>query len=345
MTNTRDMGKMQDNIPSLDKFSNSVNVLGVPAFSEHIGDFEEEGTRVSSCGKISTLIWDHHKYSRTFIHPDSSLPEMSVNNGFSSFHKLCNFVSKVNPFCFKWKKKKKKKKEPILAEDQTECPYEVGEEIIFKNGDHVEKGVIEEFKQQLDNNYPLFSIQFSDNREAETHFDQRVTNDETDAGQIPITTEELIEQCKHALQLVHAENGMEIVIAMMTLRVIWYAINIIQVILDHLDVVAHQTSIGIIVANLCLLQHHRLYRLTCHLTCHLTCPVQHYLAYRVCYQVPVQYHLSCQEQYHRLRLAHHQATYHHIYQITCPVQHHLACETERKFTTICHAKYNTIGCA
>ena len=101
----------------------------------------------------------------------------------------------VNPTCFKCKKKKVN--EPMLPEGQSDCPYEVGEEIIYKDGDHVEKGVIEAIKSQPDNNYPLFSIKFSDNREADAQFDQLATNDETDVGQIPISADELIEQCKH----------------------------------------------------------------------------------------------------------------------------------------------------
>ena len=85
----------------------SVNMLGVPAFSERIDDFEEEGIRISSSSKSSILSWDHVKYKRILAHQDSSLPEMSVNIGFLSFHKLCNFIEKVTPFenkCYKRKK-------------------------------------------------------------------------------------------------------------------------------------------------------------------------------------------------------------------------------------------------
>ena len=136
----------------------SVNILGVLAFSEFLGDFEQEGTRINSSGKSSIFSWDNGKYVRHFTHPNSTIPEMTVNDGFSSFHKLCNFVSKVNPLCFK--SKRKKVREPLFPETQSKCPYEIGEEIIFKDGDHVEKGVIEDIKQQPDSNYPLFSIQF-----------------------------------------------------------------------------------------------------------------------------------------------------------------------------------------
>ena len=106
-----DYGKFHDHLIT-DGFhmpDSSVNVLGVPAFSEHIGDYEEEGTKITSSSESSVFSWDNGTYKRTFTHPDSSLPEISVNNGFSSFHKLCNFVDKVTPpanKCFKSKKKK-----------------------------------------------------------------------------------------------------------------------------------------------------------------------------------------------------------------------------------------------
>ena len=72
-----------------------VNIMGISAFSKIIGDFETKGTRINSSGIHFVFTWDNEKYTRTFVNSDASLPELVVNDGFSRYHRFCNFVEKV----------------------------------------------------------------------------------------------------------------------------------------------------------------------------------------------------------------------------------------------------------
>ena len=62
-----------------------VNVLGVPAFSLHIGNYNEEGTSISSTSKSSVFNWNNDPFILTFKHPESNLPQMTVNCGFPKY--------------------------------------------------------------------------------------------------------------------------------------------------------------------------------------------------------------------------------------------------------------------
>ena len=41
--------------------------------------------------------WNDNKFVRHFKHPISHLPEMTVNDGFSTFQKFCNVIDKIVP--------------------------------------------------------------------------------------------------------------------------------------------------------------------------------------------------------------------------------------------------------
>ena len=64
-------------------------------WSEQIGDDNEEGTNIQSFRTYSRLTW-HSKFRKTFDHPPNSrLPEMLVNEGYSRFS---NFAKRVSLF-------------------------------------------------------------------------------------------------------------------------------------------------------------------------------------------------------------------------------------------------------
>jgi len=74
-----------------------VNILGLSAFSKSIGDYDQKGTRINSSGQDLVFIWDHLKYTKTFQHSEAHMPEMVVNNGYSKFHRICNYLDSINP--------------------------------------------------------------------------------------------------------------------------------------------------------------------------------------------------------------------------------------------------------
>jgi len=74
-----------------------VNILGLSCFSKIMGDYKSKGTRINSSGQDSIFTWDHGKYKRTFVHSDSNMPALPINNGFSTFNKFCNFVESIHP--------------------------------------------------------------------------------------------------------------------------------------------------------------------------------------------------------------------------------------------------------
>ena len=66
------------------------------------------------------------------------MPEMNVNDCFSTFHCLCNFLEARYPIsaqCYQTYKK-------IHCKDAI-VPYKVGEEILYKHGDHKDLAIID----------------------------------------------------------------------------------------------------------------------------------------------------------------------------------------------------------
>lgn len=114
-----------------------VNILDVSAFSKTIGDFNSNGTPINSSGQDSVFSWDNRKYQKTFIHSDSDMPEMTVNDEYASFHRFWNFIQSVIPKKQQYFHTKSKN---IVKNGAI---YNCGEEVLYKNQEHVEKGVNE----------------------------------------------------------------------------------------------------------------------------------------------------------------------------------------------------------
>ena len=135
-----------------------VNILGLSAFSKNLGDYETKGTRINSSGQDSILTWDDGKYTRTFSHCDAHMPTLPVNDGYSTYHRFCNFVEKLHPI----KKQCYHVNKPLKLKDQ--ILYDVGEEVVYQNVDHIEKGVIERITSKTNMNVPEYHVKFKDNR-------------------------------------------------------------------------------------------------------------------------------------------------------------------------------------
>ena len=76
------------------------------------------------------------------------MPALPVNAGFWKFHKCCNFVKSINPIkaqCYHVVK-------PPKTHDH--LFYYIGEEVMYHNAVHVEKGVVEKITYEGNTKIP-----------------------------------------------------------------------------------------------------------------------------------------------------------------------------------------------
>ena len=168
-----------------------VNILGLSAFSKAIGDYQQKGSRINSSGQDSIFSWDNGKYQKTFSHSDADMPEMTVNDGYARFHRFCNFLDSIIPIsqqCYHTSSSHTSK--------SINAVYECGEEVWYKHGDHVEKGVIETIKQDKCNDGPIFDIKFRDDRKISAREENIMTNDETDISLLPSDVSDFVSHTK-----------------------------------------------------------------------------------------------------------------------------------------------------
>ena len=170
-----------------------VNVLGLSAFSKSIGDYNSKGTRIDSSGQESIFTWDNRKFQRSFSHSDSNMPELSVNDGYAKYHRFCNFVEAIQPLAKQCYHVANKTKDLNMIHN---IPYTIGEEIIYKNCDHVEKGVIEAIKSNPETKAPIFEIKFRGGRRIESKMDTLAALDDSDITNLPYTSEDFIEHAR-----------------------------------------------------------------------------------------------------------------------------------------------------
>ena len=169
-----------------------VNILGLSAFSEYIGDYETRGTRINSSGQDSIFTWNNERYKFTFSHSNANMPALPVNDGYYKFHKFCNFVETMTPNnlqCHHVRNQSRFRDHRL---------YGVGEEIIYQNSDHVEKGIIEKMTYDNDIKIPQYHVKFKDKRMAKARADtQRCPKSENDLATIPTTPKDFLEQVQY----------------------------------------------------------------------------------------------------------------------------------------------------
>ena len=168
-----------------------VNILGLSAFSKAIGDYDTKGTRINSSGSESIFTWENEKYSKSFTHSEANMPEMIVNDGYSSFHRFCNFIDRFNPIsnqCYHTRS-------PEIMQLKY-GPYKHGEEVIYKNEDHVEKGIIEDVYRDPSTKDILYEIKFRDDRRLKTFKENIMAKGETDVSLLPNEVSDFIHQSK-----------------------------------------------------------------------------------------------------------------------------------------------------
>ena len=107
---------------------------------------------------------------------------MTVNNGYAVFHCFCHFIQKINPVaemqCYHTCVPPKNK-------IGNEATYDYGEEVIYKNADHVERGVIQNIAVDGTNKNILYDIKFCDDCRITTNNDHVLATDETDVSILP----------------------------------------------------------------------------------------------------------------------------------------------------------------
>jgi len=167
-----------------------VNILGISAFSKILGDYEAKGTRINSSSLDSIFTWDHGKFQRTFANSNANMPELEVNGGYSKFHRFCNFVDKIQPI--------KKQCYHVQCNKIKDLQlYDVGEEVLYKNNDHLEKGVIEKVTVNKEKHkQKQYHVRFRDNRHVIASFDNLQAQNETDVATVPITNEDYANEVK-----------------------------------------------------------------------------------------------------------------------------------------------------
>ena len=113
-----------------------------------------------------------------------------MNDGFSKYHKFCNFIEKIQPV--------QKQCYHFAVKFNAMKLYDVGEDILYKNEDHVENGIIDKITKSHKNSLELdYHIKFKDNRKVVTTKDHIQSIDETDVATVPISTKDYKhhEQC------------------------------------------------------------------------------------------------------------------------------------------------------
>lgn len=126
---------------------------------------------------------------------------MPVNDGYSKYYKFCNFIDKIQPIdsqCYHLHTKQRKDRTlipPPELNPDFPTPYSIGEEVLNKDDDHIERGIIERITLEPDK-VPSYLIKFKSNNSATVSPNQITADNETELGQISVTPEDFIEQAK-----------------------------------------------------------------------------------------------------------------------------------------------------
>ena len=108
------------------------------------------------------------------------MPELPVNDGYSSFHRLCNYIESIQPIfkqCYNAHSKNF---------DKTNFPnYRLGEEVLYKKDEYVDKSIIEGILMANETKELVYDIKFKDGRRITSNKNNIKSSDETEVADIP----------------------------------------------------------------------------------------------------------------------------------------------------------------
>jgi hypothetical protein len=127
---------------------------------------------------------------------------MAVNDGYSSYYTFCNFIDKIQPIdqqCYHTARPLRRVNQPILSDPShvtsREDPYSIGEEVLYKDDDHVERGIIERVSLGPDK-LTTYEIKLKNNHTATATPSQLTAPDETELADIPTSPQDFIANAK-----------------------------------------------------------------------------------------------------------------------------------------------------
>ena len=119
------------------------------------------------------------------------MPELPVNDGYSSFHRLCNYLESIQPIfkqCYNAHSK---------IFDKTNFPnYRLGEEVLYKKDEYVDKSIIEGILMANETKELVYDIKFKDGRRITSNKNNIKSSDETEVADIPTQAKDFIKHAK-----------------------------------------------------------------------------------------------------------------------------------------------------
>ena len=126
---------------------------------------------------------------------------MAVNDGYSNFYLFCYFIDNIQPIdtqCYHTAHPLRQSQQLIYpASDlpSREDPYSIGGEVLYKDDDHIEHGIIKRVSLGPDK-LTMYEIKFKDNHTATATPSQLTAPDETEMAEIPTSPEDFIHNAK-----------------------------------------------------------------------------------------------------------------------------------------------------
>ena len=171
-----------------------INILSVTSFAKQLED--EEGTGIDTKQRYSRFYWNFGKNHRIIRHPESNLPELSINEGFSQSRVYRVLVSKVintdihqeHSCCFTRLDDDDRstciKQAHSVCDNMTTELFDVGETVFFSKDGYSTFVKIKSFKLD-DSNVLRFTVNASDGTEIVTTREHLRAPDNPDIGWIP----------------------------------------------------------------------------------------------------------------------------------------------------------------
>ena len=147
-------------------------------FPDRWGKPDEDGTYIKSGRSKSTLTWNQGKFSKTFIHPNTKIPEMPINHGYTSFFAACSIFDKIqNPL--------RTMKNSVFKVSKSNDKYKTGESLLYTN-EFGTRVPVEFSKCTFSDDILKYAVTDKGGTDISTYKQHLVRPDELDISEIPI---------------------------------------------------------------------------------------------------------------------------------------------------------------